>query len=168
VILYWELMKRFWWLVPVTAILVTAGVFRIQRDHARDDLMRLRATLAAQEAIYLAQLAQAKAATREAQTGYEAELERLRRAAGAVPVVRLCPRPAEVPGGGTAAGGAGGSGTAGGGVSGVPDGAAGEPGADYGPGLYALADDADRRAAQLRHVLERARKLSEIASQARP
>jgi len=158
------LLRKFWWLVPVTLLAVTAATFRIQRDHAREAVERLQAAQAAQEATYRAQVAAWRQATITAEEGYAAELERLRRAAGPVPVVRVCRDPAEVPAGGTAAPGAGGPGAPGGVVPGVPN---RDPiyGPDVGPGLYWLADDADRRAAQLRHLLERNRKLAEIASQ---
>jgi hypothetical protein len=163
---YWPWIRKLWWVVPALALLLLAGVYRVQRDSAREDVDRLRAAQAAQEATYRAQVAQWRQATVAAEEGYAEELARLRAAArGPVPVVRLCREPAQVPGGGTAAGGAGGTGAAGGVVPGVPHGDPGV-GPDVGPGLYWLADDADRRAAQLRHLIERNRKLAELASAA--
>ena len=164
---YWPWIRKLWWLVPLTVLMVVTATYRIQRDHARDDLDALRATLAAQEATYRAQAAEAARVQEAVEAGYAAELERLRRAAGPVPVVRLCVGPVpEVPRLGTAVPGDGGTGAAGGLVPGVPDGTAADP-FDYGPGLYAIADAGDRCAAQVRHLLERHRRLSAIAGEVR-
>lgn len=166
----WSLVRRFWWLIPVTAILVTASVYRIQRDNAREDLAAANAALTAQEARYRAEVAILNRTNQESVNGLQAELERLRAgAAGPVPVVRLCvgPRLPEVPGVPTLAGGTGDPRAPGGKLSSMPNGDSGD-GFDVGPGLYWLADDADRRAAQLRHLLERNRKLSELAELSDP
>lgn len=161
---YWPWIRKLWWLVPLTAIALAAATFRIQRDHARDELDALRATLAAQEATYRAQAAEAARVQDAVEAGYAAELERLRRAAGPVPVVRLCVSPVPaVPRLGAPVPGDGGAGAPGGGVPRVPDGTA-DGAYDFGPGLYWIADRADRQSAQLRHLLERNRRLSEIAS----
>lgn len=163
---WWPWVRKLWWLVPVTLLLVVTATYRIQRDHARDELKGLRATLAAQEATYKAQVAEAARVTKEAEAGYAAELERLRRAAGAVPVVRMCVGPVpEVPRLGATVPGDGGTGPAGGGVPSLPHGAA-DDAFDYGPGLYGIADRADRCSAQVRHLLDRNRRLSAIASEA--
>ena len=53
------LLRRFWWLLPVTVILVTAGVYRVQRDHARSQAATLSARLAALEAQSAANLQKA-------------------------------------------------------------------------------------------------------------
>jgi hypothetical protein len=164
---YWPWIRKLWWLLPVTALAVTATTFRIQRDSAREDVADLTASLAAQDARYRAQVTYERQTTADTVRGLEAENARLRAAAsGPVPVVRMCvgPVPA-VPGIGTAAGGTGGTGAAGGFVPGLPDGTAADP-FDYGPGLYAIADRADRCSAQVRHLLDRHRRLSALASEA--
>lgn len=51
----WSLIRRFWWLIPVTAICVTASVYRIQRDNARSDLAAANAAVARLEAAGRAQ-----------------------------------------------------------------------------------------------------------------
>lgn len=163
----WSLVRRFWWLIPVTAILVTASVYRIQRDNAHEDLAAANAALAAQEARHAALVAHERRTTSETLNGLRDELARLRAAAaGPVPVVRLCgpTRLGEVPGVPTLAGGVRDSSAPGGSLPGVSDGTASEPGPDYGPGLYFLADRGDRCSAQVRHLLDRHRKLSELAS----
>lgn len=161
---WWPLVRKFWWLVPVTVVAGFAVTYRIQRDIARDALADLRAAQAAQEATYQAQVAQWRQATIVAEEGYAAEIERLRRAAGPVPVVRLCVSPVPaVPRLGAPVPGDGGAGAPGGGVPRVPDGTA-DGAYDFGPGLYWIADRADRQSAQLRHLLERNRRLSEISS----
>ena len=48
--LYLAILKRFWWLIPVTVILVTAGTYRVQRDHARTQVATLNARITALEA----------------------------------------------------------------------------------------------------------------------
>jgi hypothetical protein len=161
----WQWILKRWWLLPIAALAVTATTFRIQRDNARDDVAELTASLAAQDARYRAQVTYERQTTADTVRGLEAENARLRAAAsGPVPVVRMCVGPAPaVLGLGAPAGGAGGTGPAGGQLPGVPDGAAADP-FDYGPGLYAIADRADRCSAQVRHLLDRHRKLSEMAS----
>lgn len=52
---YWPLIRKLWWLVPVTALAITAATLRIQRDSARADGATLEARLAAAEAAGRAQ-----------------------------------------------------------------------------------------------------------------
>ena len=47
-LVYWELLKRFWWAIPLAVLAVAATTYRIQRDHARDDVTRLEARIALQ------------------------------------------------------------------------------------------------------------------------
>lgn len=70
---YWPLVRKLWWIVPVTALIVTAGVFRIQRDNARADLETANRVIAAQEA---AGRAQAEAA-KQSEAAWQKAAERL-------------------------------------------------------------------------------------------
>lgn len=46
---YWILIKKFWWLVPLSALLITTATFRVQRDNARDREAVLKADIAARD-----------------------------------------------------------------------------------------------------------------------
>lgn len=126
---------------------------------------RAKATAALAEAgrRYAAQVVADARTNQEAVRAYETEIEGLRRAAVPVGPVRLCvgssggavPTGAGDPAGARRAAAAAGS------VPGVPDGTAQGP--DIGPGLQLIADRGDRLSAQVRHLLERNRKLSAMA-----
>lgn len=160
---YLALARRFWWLLPVTALAIMAATFRIQRDSAREDVERLEAAVAAQEATYRARVAAVAAANTEAQRGYAEELERIRRDRPVPRVVRLCVEPtAPVPGVPTLAGGTGDPGLAGGFGPRVPGGDSAGP--DVWPGLQRLAEGYDVRNAQVRGLLKRQRQLEEMTA----
>lgn len=78
-LLWLDLARRFWWLLPVTALAITATTFRIQRDNAREDVATLEARVAAVEA---AGRAQAEAA-RLSEQAWQNVAERLYSGQGA-------------------------------------------------------------------------------------
>lgn len=70
---YWELLKRFWWAIPLALLAVAATTYRIQRDHARDDATRLEARISLQ-----AEAArQAEAEYRNREKSWQTAAERL-------------------------------------------------------------------------------------------
>ena len=58
-LIYWALIKKFWWLLPVTALCITAGVYRIERDRARTQVAALQSRLTSLEDITAANAAKA-------------------------------------------------------------------------------------------------------------
>jgi len=129
---------------------------------------RYEAGLAEAGQRYAAQVERDARTNQEAVSAYESEVAHLRAAAVPVGPVRLCRDPVragEVPAVPRVAAGTGGSAAAAGSVPGVSGGTAVGP--DIGPGLQLIADRGDRLSAQVRHLLERNRKLSELASEER-
>jgi hypothetical protein len=155
---YWPWIRK---ALPYVAALAAVGGLIWYIASLRGDVAELTARLAAQDAQYRAQVTYERQTTADTVRDYEAELERLRAVPPVVRRVRVCVDPA-VPGGGTAAGGAGAPGEPGGDGAEVPGGT--PVGPDIRPGLQRIADAYDIRNAQVRHLLERHRKLSEMAS----
>lgn len=70
---YWPFIRKLWWLLPVTALAITAATFRIQRDNAREDVAALEARVAAVEAAGRAQAEEA----RQSELAWQRAAERL-------------------------------------------------------------------------------------------
>jgi hypothetical protein len=157
-------------LAGIAAVVVLWGLYAFGKHEGRaEEREKNLAAIGELQVRVATQMVRDAQVNEESVDDLEAELDRLRGAAPLGPV-RVCldtpRRPGPVPAVPSLAAGAGFAGVAGGDRDGVREGTG--TGVDIGPGLQRLAEAYDVRNAQVRALLERNRKLSELAATTAP